>query len=223
VNRHGPPVADLRVVSTVEKRHGSGEEDRVTAQQLWEHGPNAARGGSLAGDTDEFTLNDLRRLTRFIGHALDKNYSAVELRLRSQLTPLSAGRQQRAQPTTAVVVQRRCEDGCGEQTSRPDHPLCYRCYKRRKEDNTLWESADEDDEEEEEEEEEEEDDEEEEEQRRRGGRGTRFNARPSSGGRRYHPYGGVKRDTSERCEECGTKKRNGKDKPLCYNCWKGAQ
>jgi hypothetical protein len=122
----------------------------------------------------------------------------VEQRLRSQLTPLSAGRQQRAQPTTAVVVQWRCEDGCGERASRPDHPLCYRCYTRRKEENTLWESADEEDEEEEEED----DDDEEEEQRRRGGRGGRgacFNARPSSGGGRYHPYGGVRRDTSERC------------------------
>lgn len=150
VNRHGPPVADLRVVSTVKARNGSGEEDRVTAQQLWDHGPNAARGGQLAGETDEFTLNDLRRLTSFIGHTLDKSFSTVEQRLRSQLMPLSAGRQQHAQQTTAAVVQRRCEDGCGERTSRPDHPLCYRCYTRRKEENTLWESTDEEDEDDEE-------------------------------------------------------------------------
>ena len=220
VRRHGPAVADLRVLETVAARHGSGAEDRVTAQQLWTLGPNAARGGQLAGNTEDFTLDDLVWLTRFIAHLLDKPFNTVEQQLRSQLSPSPGQRPARTgvgggnDRGAAALVQRRCEDGCGERTARPQFPLCSRCYVRRKQDNTLWESDDDgssssDDSSSDEEEEESEEESEEEQQDARHGR-------PPAGSGRYHPYGRA----DERCQACGAEKRNGGDKPLCYPCWR---
>ena len=215
VRRHGPAVADLRVLERVEARHGSGAEDRVTAQQLWALGPNAARGGQLAGSTEDFTLSDLVWLTRFIAHLLDKPFGAVEQRLRSQLPPSPGQRAARAgvdggnNGGAAALVQRRCEDGCGERTARPQFPLCSRCYARRKQDHTLWESEDDESSSSDDSASDEEEESEEEQQHTR-------HARPPAGGGRYQPYGRA----GERCRACGADKRNGADKPLCYPCWR---
>ena len=89
VQRHGKPVAPLRVVKNniATEKEANMEEDYVTLTLMWHLGVNMVRGGQYAFTQDDYTMAHMVSLRDAIAHTLRLNLRFVEERLRREFAP----------------------------------------------------------------------------------------------------------------------------------------
>jgi Zinc knuckle/GIY-YIG catalytic domain len=86
--RQHRPIRVLREYRRIPQAYYLGMEARVTAECMLEFGINNVRGAMFSQPRD-YTMEDVRALTGFLGHYNDLDYNAVAMRLERELMATS--------------------------------------------------------------------------------------------------------------------------------------
>ena len=111
--RRHPPIQLLEEYRRIPVAYYLGKESQVTAEYMLRYGVNNVRG-SMFSDPQDFTMDDVDALTRFLGHYNNRNYKKVEAWLETQLEATWKSRKRQKKK---------------KQREKKKPGRCYRCGK----------------------------------------------------------------------------------------------